>query len=181
VRLFDGDYDYYLFKREQEEKATGVSSSVTPARTLSQATRGASHATSAAAAPGTKPSGAERGTPRRVHASGGPVAAPMSAGDVAGPKTKEQKRAEAEARNRAYRSTKERKERLKSLDAELETAQARHAQLIELMASPELYADPAAFDSAIAEYNALKAQLPRLEEEWIAVTEEIERLSSNED
>jgi ATP-binding cassette subfamily F protein 3 len=67
-----------------------------------------------------------------------------------------------------------------ALDKELETAQGRHDELVEMMAHPELYADPAAFDAAIAEYNALKARLPRLEEEWIAVSEEIERLTADE-
>ena len=178
VRLFDGDYDYYLFKREQEEKAAGGPAPAASARTLSQATRGASHATSAAAAPGTKPAGGERAA-RRVHSVGGADTGPIGTPEASGPKTKEQKRAEAEARNRAYRSTKGRKTRLQALDAELAIAQARHDELIELMAEPELYASPAAFDAAIAEYNALKARLPRLEEEWIAVTEEIERLSAN--
>jgi ATP-binding cassette, subfamily F, member 3 len=180
ARLFDGDYDYYLFKREQEEKAAGVTAAPTHARTLSQATQGASHATSASAAPGEKPAGEKRGTPRRVHGSGGAAAVLSQAAETAGPKTKEQKRAEAEARNKAYRSTKGRKERLSALDRELETAQGRHDELVEMMAHPELYADPAAFDAAIAEYNALKAKLPRLEEEWIAVSEEIERLTANE-
>ena len=45
------------------------------------------------------------------------------------------------------------------------------------MATPDLYADQAAFDAALAEYTALKARLPALEEEWIALTEEIERLA----
>ena len=179
VRLFDGDYDYYLFKREQEEKADGISASAPAStRTLSQATRGASHATSATAAPGTKPDGAERGAPRRVHGKAGADEVPAQA--ATGPKTKDQKRAEAEARNKAYRSTKGRKERLSALDAELATAQARHDELVDLMARPETYSTPAAFDAAIAEYNALKAKLPRLEEEWIAVSEEIERLSATE-
>ena len=189
VRLFDGDYDYYLSKREQEDAAAAASGPAKPApstRTLRQATGGASHAT--ATGPSAPPEAAERGVPRRVHGKGGAVpgsasaaAAAPAVADVAGPKTKEQKRAEAEARNRAYRVTKESKERLAVLDAELESAQKRHDELVGLMASPELYSDPSAFDAAIAEYNALKAQLPKLEEEWMTLTDEIERLSANEE
>jgi len=180
VRLFDGDYDYYLGKREQEEVAAASVATKPSTRTLRQATKGASHATAVAGGPA-KESG-ERGVPRRVHGKGAAAAAPQPvAPEVAGPKTKEQKRAEAEARNRAYRSTKERKDRLRVLDVELVTAQKRHDELISLMAKPELYADPAAFDSAIAEYNALKARLPKLEDEWMALTEEIEHLSANEE
>jgi ATP-binding cassette subfamily F protein 3 len=48
------------------------------------------------------------------------------------------------------------------------------------MATPELYSDSSAFDAAIAEYNALKVRLPKLEDEWMALTEEIERLSAEE-
>ena len=186
VRLYDGDYEYYLYKREQE--AAGAATSATKpdtasARTLRQATRGASHAT-AMPAPAPRPTSGERGSPRRVHGPGGESAGRETAAqaqepELAGPKTKEQKRAEAEARNRAYRVTRDRKDRLRVLDAELVAGQTRHDELVALMATPDLYADSAAFDAAIAEYNELKARLPKLEDEWISLTEEIERLTSN--
>jgi ATP-binding cassette subfamily F protein 3 len=98
---------------------------------------------------------------------------------TAGPKTKEQKRAEAEARNRAYGATKERKARLAKLDAELGSAQARHDELVALMATPDLYGDQKAFDAAMAEYTALKTRIPALEDEWIVLNEEIERLAAD--
>jgi ATP-binding cassette subfamily F protein 3 len=209
VRIFDGDYDYYLYKRELEEAAkaaaaagpapgkpsgkhsakkqpksgakSGAETPAPAARTLRQATGGASHATAVAA------EAAAARTPRRVHgpAATEPVGATTTVADSsapstepAGPKTKEQKRAEAEARNRAYAATKGKKVRLGELDRELETSQARHDELVEMMAQPELYADPVRFEAAIAEYNAVKARLPRLEEEWIALTDEIERLTA---
>lgn len=100
--------------------------------------------------------------------------------DVAGPKTKDQKRAEAERRNRAYRVTKERKARARKVESELEVAQSRHDELVALMATAELYADPKAFEAAIAEYNALKAALPGLEEEWMRLADEIEALEQGE-
>jgi ATP-binding cassette subfamily F protein 3 len=100
---------------------------------------------------------------------------------VSGPKTKEQKRAEAESRNRAYRLARQSKERLVEVELELEKAQLRHDELVALMAEPSLYSNPAAFDAAIAEYNSLKARLPRLEEEWVSLTDEIERLSTEDD
>jgi ATP-binding cassette subfamily F protein 3 len=127
-------------------------------------------------------------TPRRtndsaagvaVESTRGVAAEPASGASQVGPKTKEQKRAEADRRNRAYRVTKERKTRLAAVDEELIKAQVRHAELVELMASPDLYADPAAFEAALAEYNALKARLPVLEEEWILLTEEIDRLAAD--
>jgi ATP-binding cassette, subfamily F, member 3 len=181
VRLFDGDYDYYLSKREQEMAEEDAGAGARQARTLSQATRGASHATAVPAA-SVREAG-ERGVPRRVHGVGGTSVAAGSASalaQAAGPKTKEQKRAEAEARNRAYRTTKDRKDRLAVLDQELEIARRRHDELVGLMATPELYANQSAFDAAIAEYSVLKALLPKLEDEWLSVTEEIERLSADE-
>ena len=73
--------------------------------------------------------------------------------------------------------TKERKTRLGQVDAELAAAQIRYDELVALMATPDLYSDQAAFDAALAEYTALKSRMPVLEEEWITLTEEIERLA----
>ena len=181
VRVFDGDYDYYLSKREAEEKAAaaGQTKHVVPARTMGKATSATTTVKSTpshveAAEPG-KP-----GTPRRVHGAQAVAlaAAQSPAAESSGPKTKEQKRAEAEARNRAYRATKDKKDRLKTLDLELAEARARDEELVGMMAEPEIYTVPATFEAAIAEYNALKARIPKLEDEWFKLNEEIERLTS---
>ena len=89
-------------------------------------------------------------------------------------KTKEQRRAEAEARkqrNAALRST---KKRLKEVEAALEPAHKRYDELMQLMASEELYADAKRFDEAMAEYNALKKKIPALEEEWLDLSAKLE-------
>ena len=185
VTVFEGDYDYYLEKRAQREAGENAVPAKTsdPSRVHLADQRGSKKPTP----PEKSEPGAVRGTagvvrtPRRVHspAGAGPEAAvPPVDGDAAGPKTKEQKRAEAEARNRAYSATKERKKRLAVLDAELAAAQARYSELVDLMASPDLYADQAAFDAALREYTVLKSRLPGLEEEWMTLTEEIERLAA---
>ncbi len=147
--VFDGDYDYYLFKRAEREKADADSAPSTPPR-------------------GTRPTAAPG------------QARPESDSAVSGPKTREQKRAEAEARNRAYQATRERKERLASLDVRLQEAQAHHAKLLERMADPAFYENRAAFSAAMEEYSELRGELPRLEEEWLSLTQEIEDLESNE-
>ena len=161
--LFDGDYDYYLFKRAERETAE-----------LRAETLAASKPAAAAAESGRKP--------KRVHGTAAPATAPVTAPALAasGPKTKEQKRAEADARNRAYRVTKERKDKLDALVNELTTSQARHQELIDLMAQPGLYADQAAFDAALAEFNVLKKRIPIVETKWIALADEIERLTSKD-
>ena len=176
VTIFDGDYDYCLDKRaEREAKAQAVASTQS----------GVKSAPAKKSSPRVEPPSEERPavpgrTPRRTHASASETAAAETPSAAQpGHKSKEQKRAEADRRNRAYRVTKDRKTRLAALDEELATAQVRHEELVDLMASPDLYADPAAFEAALAEYNALKVRLPVLEEEWIVLTDEIERLAAD--
>ena len=55
------------------------------------------------------------------------------------PKTKEQKRREAEARNRAYAALKGHRKRIAELDKQMERDNARMAELLELMADPDFY------------------------------------------
>jgi len=94
---------------------------------------------------------------------------------TAGHKRKEQKRTEAEARNRAYRQKSEARERLTALEGELARVQARHDELVALMGDPEFYGDPSAFEEAMKEYAEIKPDLARLEEEWIAIADAVER------
>ena len=142
VTLYDGDYDYYLFKRaELEAMAAGE----TP-----------------------PPSGKAAPLPAKAAQ---PETPPATGRNV---KTKEQRRAEAEARNAANRAVKEERRRLKQVEAALKPAQARYQELMTLMASEELYADADRFDQCMKEYNALSKKIPRLEEEWLELTERIE-------
>jgi len=160
--VYDGDYDYYLWKREQPSsaQATPHASKAAPARQTSSTLRGLA--------------------PRRVHSTAGP---PVSSGQAdpataTGPKTKEQKRAEAEARNNAYRATRQTRARLAEVEGLLVSAQGRHDELVAQMALPDLYSDSERFEAALGEYNDLKQRLPGLESEWLALCEEIERLES---
>jgi ATP-binding cassette subfamily F protein 3 len=90
-------------------------------------------------------------------------------------RTKEQKRAEAEARNRAYRVLKDDRKRLVELERQLDTDSARYDELVELMADEKLYQDKEAFDATLTEYHSLRKRIPRLEEEWFEITQRIEQ------
>jgi ATP-binding cassette subfamily F protein 3 len=159
VGVFDGDYDYYLWKRAERD-GDGAVCPPKPATTtpLMRSSQSASDA--------------EGRTPRRTHLPTEPTAI--------GPKTKDQKRAEAEARNRAYRATKERKSRLATVERDLAALQARHDELVAHMGDPGFYSDRTAFDDALAEYTGLKRRIPELEDEWMALSEEIHMLSEYE-
>ncbi len=140
VTVYDGDYDYYLWKRD--ELAQRADAEAGPAATPKAASQA-------------KPEADATPAGRNV-------------------KTKEQRRAEAEARkqrNAALRST---KKRLKEVEAALEPVHKRYDELMQLMASEELYADAKRFDEAMAEYNALKKKIPALEEEWLDLSAKLE-------
>jgi len=150
--VYDGDYDYFLWKRAQNEAKAAAAATA--------ATAGA-HA-----------------APHPDSTPDAPKAVKPAAAKSSGPKTKEQKRAEAEARTRAYRSGKNEKGRLGEVETETATLQATHDALLAKLGEPDLYADKAAFDTAMAEYGKIKARLAALEREWLELSEAIEALDA---
>ena len=171
VTVYDGDYDYYLFKSGQLEEGRDLSASSLEdfldqpeGEVRSRAKRGAAKEKRA------KAKGAAATT---ALLSGNPVE--LTAPKSSAPKSKEQKRREAEARNRAYAALKHHRKRIAELDAQMECDNARMAELLERMADPDFYINEAASSDAVAEHAALKKRLAAAEEEWFVLTEELEQ------
>lgn len=150
MTVIDGDYDYYLFKRDD------------------LTAREAHAAEEEKAAPDNPCAAADAPRAARTHKT--------MDGTVAreGKKTREQRRAEAEARAALNKRLKKTRDRLNTVDRDLEKKRARYQELMELMASEELYADQERFNAALAEYNELKKAIPALEDEWLELSTTIE-------
>ena len=153
VTVYDGDYDYYLYKRED-----------LAARAAAEAA-GESVPASAKSA---KVTAAQPDTPA------------TASKPAEGKKTKEQKRAEAQARAALNKKLKGVRNQLKKIETELDKKRARYDELMELMASEELYADQDKFNAALGEYNGLKQELPKLEDEWLELSTQIEEETARE-
>ena len=124
--------------------------------------------------------GADLGQPSSAVKGSGVTTAPKG-GDVqltapkgSAPKTKEQKRREAEARNRAYAALKNHRKRIAQLDEQMERDNARMEELLAMMADSDFYVNEDASSDAIAEHAKLKQRLAAAEEEWFTLTEELE-------
>ncbi len=149
---YDGDYDYYLFKSGQEQDVNAGRDSLAPLIDEAPTAKLSSSAT-----PSQKDSAAEP-TPSRASA----------------PKSKEQKRKEAEARNRAYSALKNHRKRIAQLDKQMERDNARMAQVLEQLADPSFYTSEGQASDVIAEHAALKKRIAAAEEEWIGLQEDLE-------
>ena len=172
VTVYDGDYDYYLFKSGQLEGASDLSASSLD-DFLNQPEGEVHDSTSRSKAKSKKAKTSLSVNNRRKGATAKP-AEPLTAPRASAPKTKEQKRREAEARNRAYAALKNHRKRIAELDRQLERDNARMKELLELMADPDFYINEAESSDAIAEHGKLKARIAAAEEEWFLLNEELE-------
>jgi ATP-binding cassette subfamily F protein 3 len=138
VTVFDGDYDYYLYKRDERRRSTDAEPS--------------------------------EETSVRARVTG------ESSGRR---KTREEKRAEARARNELHRATKEAKATIAALDSEIEGLRERIAVLETRLSEDDVYADRGDFADMVAEYGAATARLADAEREWLELAEGIEDAGSS--
>ncbi len=187
---YPGDYDYYLFKTDQADEDRSVVDESKAAGRGKSGTLGqnSSATSSVTGGKGLKDSKAKSGAGSssdgsniivRRHRgqkqpSANPVAKPLTEEKGSAPKSKEQKRREAEARNRAYAALKNHRKRIAELDKQLERDNARMQEVLDLLADPDFYTREDSTSDVIAEHAKLKQRIAAAEEEWLLLNEELE-------
>ena len=177
ITLFDGDYDYYLYKTGQVD-GENPEASIKGAAGVNASTNATKSAggTTAAGAAGKGGGNVTVRNHRGADASAAKAkgTASLTAPKESAPKSKEQKRREAEARNRAYAALKGHRKRIAELDKLLEKDNARMDEIMALLADPDFYVNEAASSDVIAEHARLKQRISAEEEEWFILNEELE-------
>ena len=90
------------------------------------------------------------------------------------------KRAEAEARNRRYRRTRDLRDALEHVEAEVRGTDASLAEMSERLADPATYADHHAFRKLIDDHNAARDRADQLATEWERLSTELEQAEAEE-
>lgn len=176
VRVFDGDYDYYLYKREEldareEKDAAGAHTQARVDNTgLLHAPNEQRSASLAAASQGKKAEAVASQNSTRTDSSLDSHAH-MAKRNV---KTKEQRRLEAEARNSAHRRVARERKRLSEVEAVLQASTSRKRELETRMSDQEIYQHKDEFNECMNEYNALSQKIDALEQEWLELTRIVE-------
>ncbi|MBK8093536.1 MAG: ABC-F family ATP-binding cassette domain-containing protein [Verrucomicrobiaceae bacterium] len=94
------------------------------------------------------------------------------------PKSKEQKRLEAEARNARSKAKKDAEQRVSKIEAELATLDKRKHEIVELLQDEATYADAVKFRALSAELEAVEPKVAKLTTEWEKAAEEVEKLAA---
>ena len=170
---YAGDYDYYLEKREEEQGAGGQEGTAAQphSRTAAEA-QGRGEAPRPAGAtpprgPGSRePEGRRRGAEAQRRRPGEGENGRQGEGEKRGPRTREAKRAEAEARQRKSREVAPLKARLKETEGEIARIEARVRDLVDQMANPDLYRDGDRAREVARERKELEEQVGSLYSKW---------------
>lgn len=162
IKNYDGDYDYYLYKSGQLEQDSSKGESIIDS-IFNDAEGGE-----------TGSNGSNMGTSIKVRSHLKKTDVELTAPRGSAPKTKEQKRAEAEARNRKHAATKDLRQKIKVLDSDLSKWNARMSEILELMSDPDFYTKEDATSDVIAEHGKLKSKIEAAEEEWLSLNEQLE-------
>ncbi len=176
VRVFDGDYDYYLYKREElaaREQKDAAGAHVQARVDNTGLLHASSEQRSAAldvASQGKKAEAVVSQNSTRTDSSLDSRAHPAKRNV----KTKEQRRLEAEARNSAHRRVARERKRLSEVEAVLQASTSRKHELETRMSDQEIYQHKDEFNECMNEYNALSQKIDALEQEWLELTRIVE-------
>jgi ATP-binding cassette, subfamily F, member 3 len=102
----------------------------------------------------------------------------VGAAEAAGTTRKQQKRDQAEARNQRYAQKRPLAQRLAKLERRMAELERERLPLGQWLADPESYADKEKLQPALLREAALRLELERAEEEWLALQAELELLDS---
>ena len=94
------------------------------------------------------------------------------------PKSKEQKRLEAEARNARSKAKKDAEQRVTKIESDLATLDKRKHEIVELLQDQATYADAVKFRDLSAELEALEPKIAKLTTEWEKAAEEVEKMAA---
>jgi ATP-binding cassette subfamily F protein 3 len=100
---------------------------------------------------------------------------PLSKRDI----DKDRKRREGELRNRFHRESKKIKNRLAKIEDEAKSIERRIREIEEILSSPLNCEDRKVFNETLNEYEILKNRRELLDDEWIKLSLEIDRLREN--
>ena len=151
--VYDGDYDYFLFKAG----CRGAR-----ARRMPRGRAGPRRSRAGGRGPARRPVGGDRPARQRAEDQG----AEARRGRGAQPRPIAVGKDETRAARRGGGASPRR-------------AQRRLDELVALLAEPDVYADTAAFDAAMAEYATSSGRSPRSKSEWFALTDAIESLEAD--
>ena len=148
LTMFEGNYDYYLYKKQLMEDSKDEDRMLFDKTTLK--------------------------VPEYVGASPR-VRTVKDTKPSSGPKTKEQKRVEAERRNAIYAATHQLKDRLGEVNQQLAESNDKMKELLEVLADPDFYTNRDDAQDVIMQHAELKQKIKNLEDEWFEINEKIEK------
>lgn len=94
-------------------------------------------------------------------------------------KTKEQKRLEAESRNKLYKAAKPLKDKIHKIEKSIKSAEDRIKEIESLMASSEFYKDGANSAKVTNEYKETKEKLNGYYHEWMEETKKLSKIEES--
>jgi ATP-binding cassette subfamily F protein 3 len=91
---------------------------------------------------------------------------------------KEQKRIEAELRQKRFRATKEIIQKIGELEKQISGLEVKETELENKLADEKIYSDPVTVRDVTSEYNKVKEELNYKMAEWSRLSEELQKIES---